>query len=274
MYYSPNSALLYPNILAAPALQSLLLAPRLAYNQPQTLLGLSLNPFVPNLNPLLFTPNEQALSLNLINNPVLSNPLVDLQPLKPVIEQQHAKIPIIERDNPKTADLEPTSISEEPAINRSSPAEGPEVKKAEKEKKNNLAEPWTEEKIELLLVLAQKYKRDWKKIAKKLNDKRITPFQVKSKYCTLTSKNSLGLRVKFTLKEDLLLAKYFNIYKFDWEQIANNFKRRDSMMLKNRYYAYIRKRNLLEKLLNTVETLEKKYGKPLEEIEVSETAEL
>jgi len=103
---------------------------------------------------------------------------------------------------------------------------------------------WNEKKDKILKSLAAKCKYDWKKIAKKFNaneNTEMTPADLKQKYKELT-KVSIPLRVKFTHQEDLMIAKYFNIYGCDWTQIATHFTDRTAMMLKNRYYSHIRKK--------------------------------
>lgn len=129
-------------------------------------------------------------------------------------------------------------------------------------------EIWTPEKIKLLLQWVQDYRKDWKKVAKRFNEKEITPFQVKKKYRALKANDTLQLRVRFSLKEDLMIAKYFNQYGYSWSKISTYFENRDAIMVKNRYYSYIRKKKLLDKLLQTVEALEAEHQKPIEEIDV------
>jgi len=113
---------------------------------------------------------------------------------------------------------------------------------------------WTEKRDKVLKNLASKCKYDWKKIAKKFNTNEktdFTPLQLKQKYKDLT-KVSIPLRVKFSHQEDLMIAKYFEIYGCDWAQISTFFTDRTAMMLKNRYYSHIRKRNLLSSMLDEV----------------------
>lgn len=111
---------------------------------------------------------------------------------------------------------------------------------------------WSEKKDKVLKNLAAKCKYDWKKIAKKFNTNEkteFTPLELKQKYKDLT-KVAIPLRVKFSHQEDLQIAKYFEIYGCDWAQISTFFTDRTPMMLKNRYYSHIRKRNLLSSMLD------------------------
>jgi len=115
-------------------------------------------------------------------------------------------------------------------------------------------EGWTDKRDKVLKNLAPKCKYDWKKIAKKFNDNEksnFTPLVLKQKYKNLT-KVSIPLRVKFSHQEDLMIAKYFEVYGCDWAQMATHFTDRTAMMLKNRYYSHIRKRNLLSSMLMEV----------------------
>jgi hypothetical protein len=104
----------------------------------------------------------------------------------------------------------------------------------------------------LLLFLGPKYKNDWKKIAKRifnLRNKRYNPKFLMTRYKELVTDMSIK-RIRFTHEEDRKLAKYFNMYGNDWNKIASLFESRTSIMLKNRYYSHIKKRNLLNKLLD------------------------
>jgi len=113
---------------------------------------------------------------------------------------------------------------------------------------------WSEKKDKILKNLAAKCKYDWKKIAKKFNTNEntdFTPLALKQRYKELT-KVSIPLRVKFSHQEDLMIAKYFEVYGCDWTQISTHFTDRTAMMLKNRYYSHIRKKNLLASMLEEV----------------------
>ena len=115
---------------------------------------------------------------------------------------------------------------------------------------------WTEEKDQTLLKLGTQYKCDWKKIAKRFNHKKITPHFLKIRYKELTCA-PLQRRIKFNHKEDLMISKYFEKYGSNWAQMATHFPDRTAIMLKNRYYSFIRKKDLLENLLREVREVEK-----------------
>lgn len=115
---------------------------------------------------------------------------------------------------------------------------------------------WTEDKDQNLLKLGSQYKCDWKKIAKRFNHKKITPHFLKIRYKELTCA-PLQRRVKFNHKEDLMISKYFERYGSNWAQMATHFCDRTAIMLKNRYYSFIRKKDLLDSLLQEVREIEK-----------------
>lgn len=117
------------------------------------------------------------------------------------------------------------------------------------------AQLWSEEKDEILLKLGAQFKCDWKKITKKFGHKKITPNFLKTRFKELTC-SPLQRRVKFSHSEDLMIAKYFDKYGSHWGQMATHFKNRSPIMLKNRYYSFIRKRGLLGPLLKKVRELE------------------
>ena len=114
---------------------------------------------------------------------------------------------------------------------------------------------WSEEKDNALLKLGAQHKCDWKKVAKKFNNKKITPHFLKTRYKELVCA-PLQRRVKFTHREDLMIAKYFEKYGSNWAQMAAHFNDRTGIMLKNRYYSFIRKRDLLGGLLKEVREIE------------------
>jgi len=107
---------------------------------------------------------------------------------------------------------------------------------------------WCEEDEKLLRKLAVQYKFDWKKVAKKFANKKYTPHFLKMRYKGY-DEGPVPKRVKFTHEEDLMIAKYFDIYGVDWEKMAIHFPNRTAIMIKNRFYSYIRKNNRLENLL-------------------------
>jgi len=134
-------------------------------------------------------------------------------------------------------------------------------------------ELWSPEKIQLLLKWVQACRYDWKKVAKRFKDPRYTPFQVKSKFKLLAQNVCREPRIKFTLREDLLLSKYYNIYGTDWDKIASHFQRRTPVMLKNRYYSYIRKKRLLNYYLEKLAKIEEAHKSPIEDLQLENLEE-
>jgi hypothetical protein len=119
-------------------------------------------------------------------------------------------------------------------------------------------ENFDEKDEKLLLELAPKYKNDWKKISKRmfrLHNKKFGLNFLRIKYKELADDN-VKKRVRFTHKEDLMIAKYSSIYGHDWTKISYYFSNRTPIMLKNRYY-HMKKKNILDKLVKEVEDLEK-----------------
>jgi len=115
---------------------------------------------------------------------------------------------------------------------------------------------WDEEMDGLLLKLSAQYKCHWKRIAKKFNHKKVTPSFIKMRYKELNFAAPITRRIKFTHREDLMIAKYFDKFGSNWPQLAVFFPDRTAVMLKNRYYSFIRKKNMLDLLLCRVREIE------------------
>jgi len=59
------------------------------------------------------------------------------------------------------------------------------------------------------------------------------------------------LRARFIPKEDMLISKYFKKWGTDWERISREIlPHRSGVMLKNRFYSFIRKNDLLKYFCN------------------------
>jgi len=117
---------------------------------------------------------------------------------------------------------------------------------------------------DLLLSLASKYKHDWKKVSKKifkLHKKKLGPNLLRIRYKELAP-DLTQKRVRFTHKEDLMIVKYYSQFGYDWEKIAAQFESRTAIMVKNRFY-HIKKKNILEKLLEEVEQPENNLPVPI-----------
>lgn len=133
-----------------------------------------------------------------------------------------------------------------------------------------LSKGWTSDNDEQLRKLAAQYRCDWKKISKKFNNKKFTPHFLKIRYKVLIDA-PVQRKIKFSHHEDLMLAKYYNLYGSDWTKISTFFKNRTGVMLKNRYYSHIRKRDLLGTLLKELGEDEKEREIPQTPSSISET---
>jgi hypothetical protein len=128
---------------------------------------------------------------------------------------------------------------------------------------------------ELLLTLASKYKHDWKKVSKKifkLHKKKLGPNLLRIKYKELAP-DLTQKRVRFTHAEDLLIVKLYSKFGYDWEKIASEFESRTSIMVKNRFY-HIKKKNILQSLLNEVEATNSTTANSESEIEIAAQPEI
>lgn len=109
---------------------------------------------------------------------------------------------------------------------------------------------WNEDDDELLKVLGTKYKNDWKKIMKRIINVRnikMSPTFLRKRFMEIRELPMIK-RSKFTHEEDLKLAQLIEKFGMNWMKISELFPERGAIMLKNRYYSYIRKKNLLENL--------------------------
>jgi len=134
---------------------------------------------------------------------------------------------------------------------------------------------WTAEDDELLKTLGLQYKNDWKKIVKRLFTLRSikkNPNFLRNRFKELT-KDAAQKRIKFSHQEDVKLAKLIQEHGMNWMKLGEFFPERTPIMLKNRYYSYIRKKNLLATLneeANFVESLTEAHEetKPVAEVSV------
>jgi len=118
--------------------------------------------------------------------------------------------------------------------------------------RENILKTWTPEDDKQLIKLADQYKNDWKKIAKRIitnNKKKVTPNFLKNRYKEIAG-DHIKKGVKFTHEEDLLIAQLFQEYGTAWTTIASYFPDRTPVMIKNRYYSHIRRKGLLGELVN------------------------
>lgn len=129
---------------------------------------------------------------------------------------------------------------------------------------------WNEEMDVKLLKLGAQYKSNWKRVAKKFDHKRITATFVKDRYKELLDEEATTKRIKFNHREDLMIAKYYDRFGSNWTKMAPLFPDRTPTMLKNRYYSFIRKRNMTEMLLEKVKEIESDNNHTVDKLDTPE----
>jgi len=100
---------------------------------------------------------------------------------------------------------------------------------------------------EFLLDYAVRYRNDWKKITKVvLEVKKIksNPQILKRIYDKLKASQKQQ-RTKFTHEEDLEIIRLVQEVGLDWTKISYHLNNKTPIMIKNRYYSYIRKNFML-----------------------------
>jgi len=110
---------------------------------------------------------------------------------------------------------------------------------------------WTSQDDQILLDYVERYRNDWKKVFREFRkrNKNVTIAYLKNKYRFIKT-TPFELRVRFSHQEDLLIAKYVNMLGKKWDEIASYFHNRTPIMIKNRYYSFIKKRNIMKELLS------------------------
>jgi len=114
-----------------------------------------------------------------------------------------------------------------------------------------LEKTWNEKDCEELLELAIRNRNDWKKIAKKIlltKGIRVSPKTLRCFHSRLISSKQ-ATRTKFTHNDDLNIIKYFLEYGMDWKKISDHFSDKNPVMIKNRFYSYIKKKGLVDKYI-------------------------
>jgi len=196
--------------------------------------------------------NSQACSTSVSDSPLR-------QPNSPCIKQevsiQDSGMPVFKltrtNSNGSFLSYEDTVLSTQMSTNSNQSAQN-------KRKSNiclsreNIMKTWTGQDDSVLLKLADQYKNDWKKIAKRIitnNKKKVTPNFLKNRYKEVAG-DQIKKGVKFTHHEDLLIAQLFQKYGTCWTQISTHFPDRTPVMIKNRYYSHIRRKGLLGDLVD------------------------
>jgi len=152
-----------------------------------------------------------------------------------------------------SVDLTPETFS----LDLETPSQHSEEKKTcSTNRKSKLIEKqWTTEDDYYLRECVERYRNDWKKVFKEFKKryKYVTIAFLKAKYKTIKT-NPFELRVRFTHDEDLLIARLVNSLGKKWDLMATYFPNRTPIMIKNRYYSYIKKRNIMKDLLAEAES--------------------
>mgnify|MGYP002620565086 FL=1 len=114
---------------------------------------------------------------------------------------------------------------------------------------------WDPAYDELLYNTAIKCKNHWKRVSNKIF--KILKVQFPPKILRIRYKALLCYhkrdRLKFTHQEDLTIVKSIQKFGLSWTKISLNLPARTPLMIKNRYYSYIRKKNLFEKYLDELQ---------------------
>jgi len=118
---------------------------------------------------------------------------------------------------------------------------------------------WTESDDKTLMDIAIQYKYDWKRITKRLqclSGKKYATSFLKRRVKILKKQDNVTRNKRFSHEEDLLLIRYYKMYGLDWCKISHHFEGRDPIMLKNRYYSFIRRKGLISKLTRELDNSE------------------
>ena len=97
---------------------------------------------------------------------------------------------------------------------------------------------WTGEEDDLLSKLAQKYKNNWKKVAKRMPNKSITSIQKR----WTNRHNPTIKKAKWTEEEDSLILSLYEKLGGNWKKISKSLTGRPPDAVKNRFYGSIKKK--------------------------------
>lgn len=98
---------------------------------------------------------------------------------------------------------------------------------------------------------------DWKRISKQMFGRNIDVKLLKERYNQILRLKGPIKPKRYSHKEDLMIAKYFDKYGTNWEKVCEHFEDHTPTMLKNRFYATLRKKDLITPLLSEVVSIEK-----------------
>jgi hypothetical protein len=114
---------------------------------------------------------------------------------------------------------------------------------------------WDPRDDDLLYEVVIKCKNDWKRVTKAIFEKtsKSIPAKTLRKRYQLVMNFKKRERAKFTHEDDKKIVKAIQEFGLDWSKIAQSFGDMPPNMLKNRYYSYIRKRDLFSSYLEEIE---------------------
>ena len=101
---------------------------------------------------------------------------------------------------------------------------------------------WNHKNDVHLIELIEKYGFDWEKISRNLKRSIVS---IKERY--MNKLNPELKRSKFTEDEDIQIKELHNKLGNNWNMIAMNIPQRSALMIKHRFYSFIRKEVLKKK---------------------------
>ena len=144
----------------------------------------------------------------------------------------------------------PSNPSLTPPVVEKQPVAEPKQRRRRR-RKDPPRKTWDTKDDPLLFDMAIQYRNNWKRIARVLyEDKniKIAPKTLRRKYEDILARRKTQ-RAKFTHADDLLIVKYVDLYGLDWNKVACHFTDKTAIMIKNRFYSYIKKKDIFEDLL-------------------------
>lgn len=97
---------------------------------------------------------------------------------------------------------------------------------------------WTPDEDALLSKLVQKYKNNWKKVAKHMPNKSITSIQKR-----WTNRHDPNIKkARWTEEEDSMILSLYEQHGGNWKKIAKSLTGRPPDAVKNRFYGSIKKK--------------------------------
>lgn len=152
-----------------------------------------------------------------------------------------------------------------PVIAQKEPVAQPKPKRRRR-RREPPRKTWDNKDDPLLFEMAIQYRNNWKRISRVLYENKnikIAPKTLRRKYEDILARKKTQ-RAKFTHEDDLIIVKYVDLYGLEWNKVACHFTDKSATMIKNRFYSYIKKKDIFEELLQEAEERENR-APPLEE---------